>query len=90
MKAKIIKGSWIVVTVVVVGFTLYTIGRNLVHIASTYMLLSELEAEAELYQEQIEQDSTLLQRLNYDDYLEKFARERFNMQHRGEKVYIFE
>ncbi len=90
MKAKIIKWGWIALTIAVVGLTLYTIGRNILHIIDTYGLLWELEDEAQLYREQITQDSTLLQSLNYDDLIEQFARERFNMQREGEKVYKFE
>ena len=42
------------------------------------------------YTEKIEQDSTLVEQLQYDDYLEEYARERFRMQRRDEQVYIVE
>ena len=40
------------------------------------------------YSEKIAQDSTLLERLKYDDYLEEYARENYHMQGRNEHVYI--
>ena len=43
-----------------------------------------------LFRSLFEQDSTLLEELKYDDNLEQFARERYRMQRRGEKVYIVE
>ena len=49
-----------------------------------------LEQERAIYRARIEQDSTLLEELKYDDNLEQFARERYRMQRRGEKVYIVE
>ncbi len=49
-----------------------------------------LEQERAIYRARIEQDSTLLEELKYDDNLEQFASERYRMQRRGEKVYIVE
>ena len=42
----------------------------------------------EFYRARIEQDSTLLERLRYDDYLEEYARENYHMQRSDEHVYI--
>ena len=44
--------------------------------------------EREFYRARIEQDSTLLERLRYDDYLEEYARENYHMQRSDEHVYI--
>lgn len=46
------------------------------------------DRERAYYSEKIEQDSALLERLRYDDFLEEYARENYHMQRRGEHVYI--
>ncbi len=81
---------WIVLTVAVAGFTSYVIGRNLLHIWNVSRDMAALNREAEIYRSSIEADSTLLEQLQYDDYLEEFAREQYNMLRPGEELYIIE
>jgi len=81
---------WIVLTVAVAGFTSYVIGRNLLHIWNVSRDMAALNREAEGYRASIEADSTLLEQLQYDDYLEEFAREQYNMLRPGEELYIIE
>ena len=50
--------------------------------------INALTREQSYYSEKIAQDSTLLERLKYDDYLEEYARENYHMQGRDEHVYI--
>lgn len=90
MALKVSKTLWILLTTLVVGFTAYVVGRNLVHIWKTSRRLATLEEQSEAYQKQIEADSTLLEQLRYDDYLERYARERFQMKRHNEKVYILQ
>ena len=80
MQLKLDKRFWVVITCIIVVFTIFIVGRN----------LAILEQERAIYRARIEQDSTLLEELKYDDNLEQFARERYRMQRRGEKVYIVE
>lgn len=88
MKIKIGRRFWIALTVVVSIFTAISAGRNLWHIVKVKRELAALRSEAEIYREAIARDSALIERLRYDDYLEEYARERYHMQRRGEKVYI--
>ncbi len=81
---------WIVLTVAVAVLTSYVIGRNLLHIWNVSRDIAALNREAEGYRASIEADSTLLERLQYDDYLEEFAREQYNMLRPGEELYIIE
>ncbi len=81
---------WIVLTVAVAGFTSYVICRNLLHIWNVSRDMAALNREAEIYRASIEADSTLLEQLRYDDYLEEFAREQYNMLRPGEELYIIE
>ncbi len=87
MASKLTKTLWILLTAIAVGFTTYIVGRNLLHILKSNRSLKELRKEAEHYRQQIEADSTLIEHLRYDDYLEEYARERFNMQRRDEQVF---
>lgn len=90
MHLRLSRPFWIVLTVVVAVFTAFVVGRNLLHIWKIKRQLALLDREARTYREQIEADSTLLERLRYDDCLEEYARERYHMQRPGEKVYILE
>lgn len=49
-----------------------------------------LEAECAAYNEQISRDSTFLENIKRDDFLESFAREKFYMHAEGEVVYLIE
>ena len=79
MQLKLDKRFWVVITCIIVVFTIFIVGRNLLHAI-------EIRKDIAI----LEQESTLLEELKYDDNLEQFARERYRMQRRGEKVYIVE
>lgn len=82
--------SWIAITVIVVLFSLFFIGRHLVHALGIKRDIARLQREEEHYRMRIAEDSTLLEHLKFDDYLEEFAREWFHMQRPNEKVYRLE
>lgn len=88
MKIEIGRKFWIALTVVVSVFTALSAGKNLWHAVKVKREIAALRREAAAYREAIERDSTLIERLRYDDYLEEYARERYHMQRPGEKVYI--
>ncbi|MEG2365977.1 MAG: septum formation initiator family protein [Alistipes sp.] len=80
--------SWIVATIVILIFTVFVVGRNLLHAVKIRREIGVLEQERDRYQQRIDQDSTLIEHLKYDDYLEEYARENFHMQRADEHVYI--
>lgn len=88
MKLKLGKKFWIAVTFVIAVLTAYVVARNLVHAVTIKRQISALAREESYYREKIAQDSALLERLKYDDFLEEYAREHFHMQGPGERVYI--
>ncbi len=90
MKLPVGKKGWIAVTGIILLLTAWIAGRNLLHAIRTKREIRTLEREKQRYLEKIEQDSTLVEQLQYDDYLEEYARERFRMQRRDEQVYIVE
>ncbi|MBR5820414.1 MAG: septum formation initiator family protein [Alistipes sp.] len=88
MKLEISRRFWIISTAIVVLFTLVFLGQNLLHALSLKRDIARLEEEQEQYQERILRDSTLVEQLRHDDYLEEFAREQFGMQRKDEEVFI--
>ena len=62
--------------------------QNFLHAVKIKRQINALNREREFYRARIEQDSTLLERLRYDDYLEEYARENYHMQRSDEHVYI--
>lgn len=64
--------------------------RNLFVVFRVKKRISRLEERYDLYRGRIDQDSTLLENLKYDEYLEQYAREKFHMQRDNEYIYIVE
>ncbi len=90
MKVQFGRTLWILATVAIFLFTLVMVGRNVVHAVKIKRQIRALEREQALYNERIARDSTLLERLRYDDYLEEYAREQFRMHFSDEEVYLVE
>lgn len=90
MKIRIGRRFWILLTAGIVIFSVFVIGRNALHAVKIKRQINGLERQYDFYVEKIAQDSTLLERLRYDDYLEEYAREHYHMQRRNEHVYILE
>ena len=88
MKIQFGRKFWIVATAAIVVFTVFMEGRNALHAVKIKRQINVLTRERAYYSEKIEQDSTLLERLRYDDFLEEYARENYHMQRRDEHVYI--
>lgn len=88
MAFKFGRRFWIVTTIIILVFTVFVVGRNLLHSVKIRRQIGVLEDEKELYRQKIARDSTLIERLKYDDYLEEYARENYHMQRRDEQVYI--
>ena len=82
------KRFWIVATAIILVFTIFVVGRNLLHAVGIRREIGALERKRATYLQRIAEDSTLIERLQYDDYLEEYAREHYRMQRRGERVFI--
>ena len=50
--------------------------------------INDLEAQKEYYQQKITEDSTILENLRDDDYLERYAREHYLMKRKDETIYL--
>lgn len=81
---------WRIITIVISALTLFIIVQSAWSIIRSKREINRLNRLQEQYQRQIDADSTLLNRLQYDEYLEQYARERYNMQRPNEQVYKLE
>ncbi len=90
MDAQIGKKFWIGATLLIVLFTLSVVGRNVVHAIRIKRQINALEREKAAYRAKIAEDSTLLEHLKYDEYLEEYAREHFRLQYPDDHVYLLE
>mgnify|MGYP000834701617 CR=1 FL=1 len=73
MQLKLDKRFWVVITCIIVVFTIFIVGRNLLHAIEIRKDIAILEQERAIYRARIEQDSTLLEELKYDDNLSHAA-----------------
>lgn len=88
---KILKDRrlWIVTIIVFVVFiAFFDPGRNLLDRARLKEDIGELEAQRKYYLDRIEQDSTLIENLKDNDFLEQYGRENYLMKRDGDVVYI--
>ncbi|MDE5622243.1 MAG: septum formation initiator family protein [Alistipes sp.] len=90
MNIRLGKRFWIGATAIIVVFTAFVVVRNLVHAVKIRRQIAQLDREKRAFEHRIAQDSALLERLRYDDYLEEYAREHYRMQRRDEHVYLIE
>lgn len=90
MEGKWSKRVWFAVTAVIFIYTAALTVRNLFTFFRTERRISALEEQRDYYLERIREDSTMLERLTYDEYLEQYARERYHMQRPNEYIYIVE
>ncbi len=63
-------------------------GRNLIDRMRLKEEIKELEGQRDYYQQKIISDSTLIENLKDDDFLEQYAREKYLMKREGDVVYI--
>lgn len=81
---------WRTLTIVVSILTLFIIGKSVISITKSKRHINRLERQKSGYLQKIAVDSTMLEQLKSDEFLEKFARERYNMQRSDERIYIIE
>ena len=62
--------------------------NNLIEAWRLRQKINDLEAQKEYYQQKITEDSTILENLRDDDYLERYAREHYLMKRKDETIYL--
>ena len=81
---------WKIAMAVIIIYTAVLTVRNLITVVTVKHRMWRLEDQKEAFQTRITEDSTMLEHLKYDEYLEQYARERFHMQRPNEFIYIVE
>lgn len=81
---------WVIAMIIVVLVAVFLAGGNIVQCFRLRRDIKVLEREIERYRVRIEADSTMLENLKYDEYVEAYAREHYHLQKRNETVYIIE
>ena len=81
---------WRILTIVISLLTLFIIGQSAWSIIKSKRHIRQLERRKTELQSTITADSTTIEKLKMDIYLEKYARERYNMQRSNERIYIIE
>ena len=90
IKSRALKLFWIALTGGITIFTLIVSVRTIGDMMATSRSTDAVELKIEEYSSQIEADSLFIEQLNTPEFLERYAREEFNMQRAGETVYIME
>lgn len=82
------KRFWIVALIIAVFVMVFTSGRYVVKCIEWRRDISALKSEVATYRAKIAEDSAMLENLRYDEYIEAYAREHYNLQKENETVYI--
>lgn len=91
LRASIVKYFWITLSVAIAIFTVIVSVRTIDDIVQTKKRHADVEVKVAELQANITRDSTFIEDLQHSpEFLEKFARESFLLQRRGEDVYVIE
>lgn len=87
---KIIKDRrlWFITIGIFILLIVFFDRNNLIERGKLKKQISELETRRDYFLDKIEEDSTVLEQLKNNDYLEQYAREHYLMKREGEVVYI--
>ncbi len=80
--------AWRIIIIAVIVLGIILIGRPLVSFIITSIEIRELNKEKALYEASIRKDSLLIENLKNDEFLERYAREKYFMQGKKEQVFI--
>ena len=91
LRQIIVKIFWITLCVAIAIFTIIVSVRTIDDIIETKRRHADVEAKVQELQAKITRDSTFIEDLQHSpEFLEKFAREQFLLQRRGEDVFVIE
>ena len=84
------KHFWRIITWSAILLGAILIGRPLFSLIKTRREIRQLNREKAIYEASIRQDSMLIENLKNDEFLERYAREKYFMQGKNEQVFIVE
>ena len=81
--------KYVITTLVFIVWLFFFDSNNILSNLKTRDKLNELKKQKRFYLDEIEKDSTMIQKLLYDtSEIEKFAREKFQMKKKNEDVFL--
>ncbi len=81
---------WIVITIVFLLIITVFSKNTAIEAMAIRRRIKIMQKEQRYYRERSREDSTFLENLKQDRFLEKYARETFYMKGRGEEIYLLE
>jgi len=82
--------AWRIIVIAVIVLGAILIGRPLFSFIRTSLEIRALNKEKTIYEASIRRYSLLIENLKNDEFLERYAREKYFMQGKGEQVFIVE
>lgn len=79
---------WIIITVAFLLIITVFSKNTVIEAMALRRSIRNMEREQQYYRERSKEDSTFLENLKNDWFLEKYARENFYMKSRGEEIYL--
>ncbi len=79
---------WLVVSVLFVVVIFFLAEMTVKDVQMVRANIEQLSAERDRYRAKIVADSTFLENLKQDSFLEKYAREKFYMKQSGEEIFV--
>lgn len=88
VKNRVLNLFWITLTGGIAIFTIYTSIHTIGDMVHTNGKSEELDTDIAKLEAKIAADSTVIENMKRPEYLERYAREKYNMQRPGETVYL--
>ncbi len=82
--------AWRIILAAAIILGIILIGRPFISLIRTRIEIRQLNREKAIYEASILRDSLLIENLKNDEFLERYAREKYFMQGKGEQVFIVE
>ncbi len=79
-----------VITVSFVVFLTFLTPNSVVKTMKLRRDIREMRTQQEMFRESSRRDSTFIENLRDDEFLEKYAREKLYMKRKGEQIYVIE
>ena len=87
---KLKQYGWTMAYIALFCFGAYCIRLPLISIIKTKIEIKRLKKEAAICNTTIREDSLLIENLKNDNFLERYARERYLMQGKNEQIFVVE
>ncbi len=87
---KFITNRYVIILLIFIVWMVFFDENSLLNHREFNKEIKKLTNEKEYYEKEIKQDKELIDKLNDEEELEKFAREEYKMKKENEEIYIIE